>query len=375
MKIIERQLRQSLLQQWDSGKVLIVLGPRQAGKTTLIESICKEKGEYLFLNGDDPEIRTVLENAGEKKLIRIIGKHDTIFIDEAQRIKDIGIISKIVHDRLKKKRLVISGSSSLELSNEMNEPLTGRKWEHLLFPISWNELVGHAGYIHARAQLDTRLIYGMYPEVIIQEDNAQNVLKSLTGSYLYKDLLRHEGIRKPELLEKLLIALALQIGSEVNFNELANLLRVDRATVEKYIDLLEKTFVIFKLRPLSRNLRNELSSGRKIYFYDNGIRNALIGDFKSPELRNDMGLLWENFVICERQKLNHYRNWHGHSWFWRTYQQQEIDLIEEIDGSFFAFEAKWNEYRKVKFSRSFTDNYKPERTLVITPGNFDDFLE
>jgi uncharacterized protein len=237
---------------------------------------------------------------------------------------------------------VISGSSSLELSNEMNEPLTGRKWEHLLFPVSWKELVDYAGYINAKAQLDTRLVYGMYPEVIMQEDNAQNVLKSLTGSYLYKDLLQHEGIRKPELLEKLLIALALQIGSEVNFNELANLLRVDRATVEKYIDLLEKTFVIFKLKPLSRNLRNELSSGRKIYFYDNGIRNALIGDFKSPELRNDIGLLWENFIICERQKRNSYRNWHGRSWFWRTYQQQEIDLIEEIDGSFSAFEAKWN---------------------------------
>ena len=215
MKIIERQLRKSLLHQWDSGKVLIVLGPRQAGKTTLIENICREKGSFLFLNGDDPEIRAVLENAGEKKLSRIIGKHETVFIDEAQRIKDIGLISKIIHDRLKGKRLVISGSSSLELSDEMNEPLTGRKWEHLLYPICWKELVHYAGYVNARSQLHTRLVYGMYPEVIMQEDNSQNVLKSLTGSYLYKDLLRHEGVRKPELLEKLLIALALQIGSEV----------------------------------------------------------------------------------------------------------------------------------------------------------------
>jgi len=375
MNIIERQLKNSLLQQWDSGKILIVLGPRQAGKTTLIENIFKEKGAFLFLNGDDPEVRTILENAGEKKLTRIIGKHETIFIDEAQRIKDIGLVSKIVHDRLKNKRLIISGSSSLELSNAMDEPLTGRKWEHLLFPVSWKELVDYFGYINAKAQLNTRLVYGMYPEVIMQDDNAQNVLKSLTGSYLYKDLLQHEGIRKPELLEKLLIALALQIGSEVNFNELANILRVDRATVERYIDLLEKTFVIFKLKPLSRNLRNELSSGRKIYFYDNGLRNALIGDFKPPELRNDIGLLWENFIICERQKRNSYMNWHGRSWFWRSYQQQEIDLIEEIDGSFYAFEVKWKQYSKVKFPRTFTDNYKPETTLAITPENFDDFLE
>jgi uncharacterized protein len=173
----------------------------------------------------------------------------------------------------------------------------------------------------------------------------------------------------------LLIALALQIGSEVNFNELANLLRVDRATVERYIDLLEKTFVIFKLRPFSRNLRNELSSGRKIYFYDNGIRNALIGDFKFPELRNDIGRLWENFIISERQKRNGYKNWHGRSWFWRTYQQQEIDLIEEIDGSFSAFEAKWTQYRKVKFPRTFTHYYKPETTMAITPENFDDFFK
>jgi uncharacterized protein len=375
MKYIERQLRKSLLQQWDSGKVMIVLGPRQAGKTTLIESICKEKGSFLFLNGDDPEIRAILENAGEKKLSRIIGKHETVFIDEAQRIKDIGLISKIIHDRLKGKRLVISGSSSLELSDEMNEPLTGRKWEHLLYPICWMELVNYAGYVNARSQLHTRLVYGMYPEVIMQDDNAQDVLKSLTGSYLYKDLLRHEGVRKPELLEKLLIALALQIGSEVNFNELANTLRVDRATVERYIDLLEKTFVIFKLRPLSRKLRNELSSGRKIYFYDNGIRNALIGDFKFPELRNDIGQLWENFIISERQKRNNYRNWHGRSWFWRTYQQQEIDLIEEIDGDFSAYETKWKQFRQVKFPRTFTDNYKPVISLAITPENFDDFLE
>ena len=306
MKMIERLLKVKLIRQWDSGKVLIVIGPRQAGKTTLLADVCGKQGTYLFINGDDPEIRTLFENAGERKLRQIIGKHTTVFIDEAQRIPDIGIIAKIIHDRIENKRLIISGSSALELANAMNEPLTGRKWEHFLYPVSWQELVDYVGFVEARAQLNTRLIFGMYPEAITQTENAQDVIKSLAGSYLYKDLLQYEGIRKPELLEKLLIALALQVGAEVNYNELSGLLRVDRNTVERYIELLEKAFVIFKLSPLSRNLRNELNTGRKIYFYDNGIRNALIGDFKPIDLRNDKGALWENFVVSERMKRNSY---------------------------------------------------------------------
>ena len=372
--MIERLLKVELIRQWDSGKVLIVIGPRQAGKTTLLADVCGKQGTYLFINGDDPEIRTLFENAGERKLRQIIGKHTTVFIDEAQRIPDIGIIAKIIHDRIENKRLIISGSSALELANAMNEPLTGRKWEHFLYPVSWQELVDYVGFVEARAQLNTRLIFGMYPEAITQTENAQDVIKSLAGSYLYKDLLQYEGIRKPELLEKLLIALALQVGAEVNYNELSGLLRVDRNTVERYIELLEKAFVIFKLSPLSRNLRNELNTGRKIYFYDNGIRNALIGDFKPIDLRNDKGALWENFVVSERMKRNSYNGWYGHSYFWRTYQQQEIDLIEEIDGDFYAYKFKWNSRAKTKFSKTFVDKYHPQKKMCITPDNFEEIL-
>ena len=372
--MIERSLKNILLSQWDSGKVLIVIGPRQAGKTTLIQEICTAKGQYLFINGDDPEVKGLFEGAGEVRIKQILTGQSTIFIDEAQRIPDIGIIAKIIHDRLPDKRLIISGSSALEISSVMNEPLTGRKWEHFLYPISWQELVDHLGFIEARKQLDKRLIFGMYPETIVNDNNAQEVVKSLAGSYLYKDLLQYEGIRKPELLEKLLIALALQVGAEVNYNELSGLLRVDRNTIERYIDLLEKAFVIFKLRPLSRNIRNELNTSRKIYFYDNGIRNALIGDFKPIDLRGDKGALWENFVISERIKKNSYSGWYGHMYFWRTYQQQEIDLIEEIDVEFYAYEFKWNKKANVKFSKTFVNSYQPKKTFVITPGNFEDIV-
>jgi predicted AAA+ superfamily ATPase len=372
--MIERTIKSTLLAQWDSGKVIIVTGPRQAGKTTLLRDICDEKGPYLFINGDDPEVRALFEKAGENKLRQIIGKHTTLFIDEAQRIPDIGLIAKIIHDRLENVRLIISGSSALEISSAVNEPLTGRKWEYFLYPVSWKELVDYTSFLEARKQLEQRLIYGMYPEVIVGISDPQMVIKSLAGSYLYKDLLQYEGIRKPELLDKLLVALALQIGSEVNYNELSSLLRVDRNTIERYIDLLEKAFVVFKLHPLSRNLRNELNTGRKIYFYDNGIRNALIGDFKVMDVRNDKGALWENFIISERLKRNAYTGWYGRSYYWRTYQQQEIDLIEEIDGEFYGFEFKWNKFAKAKFSKTFVESYKPQKTNCITPDNLEEIL-
>jgi len=372
---IQRQLRNHLISKWDSGKVLLVTGPRQVGKTTLIHSLCEEKGNYLFLNGDDPEDRVLLEDAGEKKLRQIIGNHRILFIDEAQRIKNIGILLKIIYDRIENVTVVVSGSSVIDLNEEINEPLTGRKWEFNLFPFSWKELNDHFGYVENHKNLPEYLIYGMYPEVITHPAEKESVLKELTKSYLYKDLLQHKGIRKPELLDKILLALALQVGSEVNYNELAGLVRADRATVEEYISLLEKTYVVFRLFPLSRNARNEISSSRKIYFYDNGVRNAIIGDFKPLEFRQDVGALWENFVISERIKKLRYSGWPGRYYFWRTYQQQEIDWIEEAESKFSAFEFKWNPQKgKAKFSKTFLDNYPVESASVITSGNLDDFL-
>lgn len=372
---IARDIAQLWLDKWDSGKVLILIGPRQVGKTTLIQSLSEKEGNYLFINGDNPDDRLQLENAGENKLRNIIGKYKTVFIDEAQRIANIGLILKIIHDQIKGVRVLVSGSSALEIASSINEPLTGRKWEYNLFPFTWNELKTHFGFLQNQKNIPNYLIYGTYPEVITNALEAENTLKQIAGSYLYKDLLQYKGIRKPEVLDKLLLALALQIGSEVNYNELSRTVGVDRATVEQYISLLEKAFVVFRVQALARNVRNEINTTRKIYFYDNGIRNAIIGNFKSLDFRQDVGALWENFMISERVKVLNYKKWHGRTYFWRTYQQQEIDWIEEIDGSFSAFEFKWK-IRKTnkKFPSTFLNNYTINKTFLVTPDNADEFL-
>lgn len=374
MELINRDLQSQLLEKWNSRKVLVVIGPRQVGKTTLIRSLCDKEGGYLFVNGDDAEDRVLLENAGKTKLEQIIGTNKTVFIDEAQRIKDIGLILKIIHDQIKGVRLIASGSSAFDLANELNEPLTGRKWEFTMFPLSWNELNQHFGYYQHLKNLEQYLIYGLYPEVVVNT-NKEEILIQLSGSYLYKDLLQYKNIRKSDVLDKLLLALALQVGSEVNYSELSQTVGVDRATVEQYITLLEKVFVIFRLNPLARNVRNEINTSRKIYFYDNGIRNAIIRNFKPLTLRQDVGALWENYLISERIKFLSTNKINCRYYFWRTYQQQEIDWIEEKDGIFYAYEFKWNPKKaKKNFPKTFTNNYKIEKTMVVTPENCDEFL-
>jgi predicted AAA+ superfamily ATPase len=305
---------------------------------------------------------------------QVIGNNETVFIDEAQRIRGIGIQLKLITDLMPQVRLLVSGSSSLDLANEVNEPLTGRKWEFKMYPIAWAELVQSIGFLEARKQLEQRLIFGMYPEVINQTGDEREVLTQLSGSYLYQDILQFGNIRRPELLDKLLTALALQVGAEVSYNELSQLLQMDRATVEQYIGLLEKAFIVFRLGPLSRNLRNEINSSRKIYFYDNGIRNAVLADFKPLHLRGDVGALWENFLISERKKYLEYHRIFSKTYFWRTYQQQEIDYIEESDGAFSAWEMKWNPKAKARFQQAFVHAYKPVTTKVIHSDNFEAFL-
>jgi len=374
MELINRDLRSQLLEKWNSRKVLVVIGSRQVGKTTLVRSLCEKEGDYLFINGDDAEDRVVLENAGKTKLEQIIGTNKTVFIDEAQRIKDIGLILKIIYDQIKGVRLIASGSSAFDLANEVNEPLTGRKWEFIMFPLSWNELNQHFGYFQHVKNLEQYLIYGLYPEIVVNT-NKEEILIQLSGSYLYKDLLQYKSIRKSDVLDKLLLALALQVGSEVNYNELAQTVGADRATIEQYITLLEKVFVIFRLNPLARNVRNEINTSRKIYFYDNGIRNAIIRNFKPLTLRQDVGALWENYLISERIKFLSTNKINCRYYFWRTYQQQEIDWIEEKDGVFYAYEFKWNPKKtKKKFPVTFTANYKIEKTMVVTPENCHEFL-
>lgn len=373
--MITRAITKRLLQQFFKGKVILLIGARQTGKTTLLQGILKERGEaFLQMNCDDPDTQAVLEGITIEKWKQLIGNHKIVLIDEAQRIRDIGIKLKIAVDNLTDVQFIVTGSSSLDISSKVNEPLTGRKWEYQLFPISWEEMKGHFNYLERQQQLENRLIYGMYPDVVMNVGNEIEILNNLAGSYLYQDVLSYGGIRKPELLQQLLRALAFQIGNEVSFNELAGMLNVDKTTVMNYISLLEKAFVIFRLEPLSRNLRNEISSSRKIYFWDNGIRNSLISNFNPIILRNDIGALWENFMVSERYKLNQYNKRYVNPYFWRTHSSREIDLIEESGGKFDAFEFKWSDKKKVKLPTTFLENYPLNESMIVSRENFESFV-
>lgn len=367
-----RIIREQIIERMGSGKAIIVTGPRQVGKTTLIESILKSE-DYLFLDGDDPKTRSLLTEPSTEQIKSMLGKHKYVFIDEAQRIKGIGITMKIITDRFKHIQLFASGSSSFDLSNRINEPLTGRKWEYELFPISWEEYENHEGYIASEQGLENRLLYGFYPDVLNNTGDEINILRNLVSSYLYKDILALGEIRKPEVLEKLVQALALQIGNEVNYTELSQIINVDKNTVNKYIDILQKGYIVFKLSSFSKNVRNEIKTNKKIYFYDNGLRNMLIGNFNPLELRTDKGALWENFLISERIKQNKYKQSLAKTYFWRTKQQQEVDFVEEIGGDIYGFEFKWNKKKTKKLPKTFTESYHA-KSLIIDKTNFREFV-
>jgi hypothetical protein len=370
--MINRIIHKTLNEKINSGKVIILIGPRQVGKTTLIKSILEGK-DYLFLDGDDPTTRNLLTNPNTEELKSIIGKYKLVFIDEAQRIEGIGVTLKIITDQFKSAQLFVSGSSAFELNNQTSEPLTGRKWEYKLYPISWEELENSLGYVKTEQQLELRLLYGMYPDVINNPGDEVEVLNQLVNSYLYKDILAFGGIRKPDILEKLLRALALQLGSEVSFNELSRLIGVNKGTIESYIDLLCKGYVIFKLSSFSRNLRNEIKTNQKIYFYDIGVRNAIIGNFSALNSRADTGAIWENFLISERLKKLSYSKPLVGQYFWRTIQQQEIDYVEESSGKIVGYEFKWNPKAKVKIHKSFIEAYDSE-IKVVNRDNFRDLI-
>lgn len=373
--MIERKLDKIIKKQLFKGKVIVIVGPRQVGKTTLLsEFVRKSDKRVLALNCDEPEVQTMLTNTNVAKLRAIIGNNELLVIDEAQKVDNIGLTLKLIVDNIKNVQVVASGSSAFELRNRLNEPLTGRKFEYQMFPISSSEIIDTFGLMEERRTLENRLVYGSYPDIVMHPEEARQYLTDLAQSYLYKDLLSLDSLRKPQLLDKLLQALAFQIGSEVSTNELARTLQTDGKTIDKYIDLLEKCYVVFRLGGLSRNLRTELKRAKKIYFYDNGVRNAIIQQFAPVNLRNDIGALWENFFIAERMKRNHYSGYYCNRYFWRTSLQQEIDLIEESDGAMTAFEMKWNPTKKVLFSKSFTDAYNVKETVVITPDNYMEYL-
>ncbi len=360
------------------GKVILLLGARQVGKTTLLKTLMQEQkiDDVLFLNCDEPQNVSLLTNRNMREIEALLGNHKFIVIDEAQRVDNIGLTLKLMVDNIKEIQIIATGSSAFELRNRLNEPLTGRKLEYQMFPISTNEIWQSEGYLEVKRLFEHRLIYGSYPDILTHSGNARDLLITLTDSYLYKDILSTDSLRKPEILNKLLRALAYQVGEEVSYNELAQTIGTDNKTVEKYVDLLEKCYIIFRLNGLSRNLRNELKRAKKIYFYDNGVRNAVIQQFASIDMRNDMGALWENFFISERIKHNHYNQHYCNIYFWRTKSQQEIDYIEECDGTMTAFEMKWNPKKaNVRFPKSFLEAYNIKETVTITPENYLDWLK
>lgn len=367
-----RKISDKINSKLGKGKAIILVGPRQVGKTTLIKNLLKGK-EHLFLDCDDPTTRRKLTTANTEQLRGILGKHKIIFVDEAQRIDDIGLTFKIITDQFKEVQLIVSGSSSFDLKNKLSEPLTGRKWEYELFPISWEEYQEKHGYIVAEQQVENRVVFGMYPEVLNNPGEEYHVLKNLVSSYMYKDILAYSEIKNPEILDKLTLALALQMGSEVSYNELSQIVGVDKNTISKYIDILQKGYVIFKLGSFNKNIRNEIKFNRKIYFYDNGVRNLIIGNFDPLENRVDKGALWENFLISERIKRNTYYDSLARIYFWRTTQQQEVDFVERIGEQIHGYEFKWDARKKIKLPKTFVEAYNAS-TQVVNRNNFREFI-
>lgn len=373
-RLIENKIREALEQK----KVVAVLGPRQAGKSTLAGIVAEsESKRILELNGDDSDVRTMFEDTDETRIRTLIGNHDFLLVDEAQKIINVGNMLKIIADRIPDMKVIATGSSSFKLAKAVNESLTGRKREFRLYPLSFKEMAGHTSLLEESRLVRHRMIYGYYPEVVSRPGNEKETLKELIDSYLYKDVLEENSIGRPDRLVKLLQALAFQIGSTVSSNELAGLVGIDAKTVDRYIDILEKNFIIFTLPSYAGNQRNELKFSRKLYFWDLGIRNGVIGNMAPLELRppEEAGHLWENFLVSERIKRNDYagRTFVRH-YFWRTQQKKEVDLIEIEDGRMSAFEFKWKSGKTVTAPRQFSSMYSDAEFRCITPSEIGEFL-
>ena len=370
-RIIQNQIQEKLFQ----GKVITLIGARQTGKTSLLRKLLSNNStDSIWLNADEFDIKERFKNPTSTSLKALIGNKKLVIIDEAQNIDEIGLALKLLIDTFPEIQIIATGSSAFELQNKTNEPLTGRKFEFQLYPFSYAELASHTSELVEKRMLNHRLVFGSYPEVVNNLGNEIEVLKLLSDSYLYRDLLMLDAIKKPEKLIKLLQALAYQIGNEVSYNEIGNLIGLDSKTVESYIQLLEKSYVVFRLHSFSRNLRNELKASKKIYFYDNGIRNALISSFQILEGRQDIGALWENYLVSERLKRNRYTKFYGNTYFWRTKDKQEIDYLEEKDGKLSAYEFKWMDKKKHQITKTFTNAYPESETAIIHSDNYEKFI-
>ena len=372
--MIHRIIQKELERSYNRRKVITILGPRQVGKSTLLAELSAAGTRVRILNCDNEDDRRLLLDKTSTELKSLVEPHDFFLIDEAQRVKNIGLTLKMIGDLHLDTHVIVTGSSSFDLADDINEPATGRLIEFNLFPLSLPELAESTSQIEEQRMLETRMIYGLYPEVVTTPEYARDTLMNLTNNYLYRDALAYQGLRKPDALMKLVRALALQVGSEVSYNELALTVGVDKITIENYINLLEKCFIVFRLNSFSRNARNEIRKGKKIYFVDNGVRNAVLSNFAPLELRNDTGMLWENLMISERVKRNAYCKSYAQLYFWRTHDQKEIDLIEDKDGQLTAYEFKWNERRRTVMPKSFAQIYPNSDFHVINRDNFWPFL-
>lgn len=372
-RVIEERVNNALAKK----KAVTIMGPRQVGKSTLATSVIPQDAKILEINGDNTDVRTMFVNVDEAKMRILIGNRNFLFVDEAQKIENVGNMLKIVAEKFNDVRIVVTGSSAFKLAAAVNESLTGRKREFKLYPFSFKEMADHTSVIDEQRMLDHRLIYGYYPEVVTSPGDEKEVLKELIDSYLYKDVMEENNIAKPDKLVKLVQALAFQIGSTISANELAGLVGVDAKTIERYLDILEKSYIIYTLPSYSKNQRNELKFSRKVYFWDMGIRNGVIGNMAPVTLRSpeELGHMWENFIITERIKRNEYagRTFVKH-YFWRTQQKKEIDLIEIEDGVMTGFEIKKKEGKRVSAPSSFTEAYPDAKFECVTPAELIEFL-
>ncbi|OGC51124.1 hypothetical protein A2982_02970 [candidate division WWE3 bacterium RIFCSPLOWO2_01_FULL_39_13] len=376
MQNIKRLQEDLILKDFFKGKVIVIVGARQVGKTTLLHQISQQfRGKKILkINADNPTEADLLRKKDFVELNQIVGDNEIVLIDEAQRVPDVGITIKLLVDNYKNtKQIIVTGSSTINLLQSTSEPLTGRKYTYHLYPISIEEFIKQSGQLEATKQIETFLRFGMYPEIVKTPAIAEKVrlLREITSSYLFRDILEFQEVKNPQVLNDLLKALALQIGSEVSYTELSNLLNIDSKTVERYIDLLEKSFVVFRLSPFSQNRRREISKNKKILFYDVGIRNALIDNFNTFDKRQDLGHLWENFVISERVKYREYHRVYASQYFWRTYDGSEVDLVENREGKLFGYKIKYTS-EKLKVPQKWQE-YKNSSLEIINKNSLPGF--
>ncbi len=372
--MIPRQIEKQVLQLLHKNRAIIIYGARRTGKTTFVRDLMKNLPDVLFINGDYSNSHELLNLKSEEELKVRFSKYKYLIVDEAQRIADIGLKLKRIIDAKPELQVIATGSSSLDLSNFTSEPLTGRKFEYILSPFSTAELYDHAGITAVISNLHLRLIYGNYPEVYLNPGDAEEILNETAGSYLFRDVLSYQDIKRPDLMKTLLKALALQIGSQVSYSELGSIVGLDVRTVERYIYLMEQSYIIFRLGSYSKNVRNELKRSSKIFFWDNGIRNAVIDDFKPLDSRQDTGALWENYFIAERRKFLLNSRKRFEHYFWRTTQKQKIDLIETIGQDMGAYELKWNPRKRNSAPLTFLRNYPGVKVELVNRDNYLSWL-